>query len=268
MTINLTKEAGFPLYFDPDRMEVETAGGIRFEKEARYFRQMQDVLKQPDSLAADEEFYWNLKLVEAGSCETLYRRLRMTFGLVLLPPKRAGVEYVKTHGHYHSPIPDASIAYSEVYTHYFGKMYLYMQRRREQYPDELDDCVLYEMIPGDSITIPPGYAHILINPSDGPALMGGLYSEEAQYMYGPIREMGGGAYYLIADDGKECFIPNSRYAAFPTLRKITNFEHTPFAPPDPTLALWPSFVHNPELYAFIYDSYAASSYFLPEDQRL
>lgn len=267
MKINLSEQSGFHLEFDPDTLEVLTGSEIRFDQEVRYRWQMEKVLKQPEALPQDAAIYWNFKLCSAGPHDPLFNSLHMTFGLVLLPSLRIGGEYVKTHGHYHSAMPESKIGYPEVYTHYYGKMYLYMQRRSYDNPDHLDDCVLYEMVPGRSILIPPGYAHILINPSDQPALMGGLYSSEAEHLYPPIQDLGGGAFHLIFEDGQERFIPNTRYPARPELRKITDLDHTPFAPPDGDRPLWSSFVENPQHFAFIYDPEAASIFFANEDQQ-
>jgi glucose-6-phosphate isomerase len=212
-------------------------------------------------------FYWNYKLVHAGDADQLLQTARLTFGLVLLPPLKAGVEFVKTHGHYHACMPGSQIAYPEVYTHYYGELFLLMQRREMGRAAELDDCVLYKMVPGKSIMIPPGYAHILINPSLGPALMGGLYSPDAIHDYGPIRETAGGAYYFVEVAGREQFVPNRRYTKNPSLRMISDLSGTRFSPPDCNQPLWRSFVTEPQRYAFITNPAQASQQFLPEDQR-
>ncbi len=82
-----------------------------------------------------------------------------------------------------------------------------MQRRAAPEHHLLDDCVLYKMIAGQSITIPPGYAHILINPSREPGLMAGLYSLDSVHNYDPIDSMKGAAYYLTERNGQEMHQP-------------------------------------------------------------
>lgn len=268
MKINLSDLAGFPLEFDPDTLEVLTGAEIRFLQEVRYHWQMEKVLAQPDMLPEGASIYRNFKLSHAGFYNPVFKHLHMTFGLVLLPSLRIGSEFVKTHGHYHSAMPASAIGYPEVYTHYYGKMVLYMQRRSPHSPGRLDDCAYYEMVPGRSILIPPGYAHILINPSAGPALMGGLYSSDAEHLYAPIQDLGGAAFHLVSANGRECFIPNSRYPAHPELRLIKDLGHTRFAPPNGDRPLWSAFVEDPQLFSFIYDSKAASSFFLTEDQQI
>jgi len=267
LVIDLTPEAGFPLHLDTHSLEITVGGDISFVRQPRLVDEFRQVLFEPDSLPSGLPFYWNYKLVHAGSADQLFQSMRLTFGLVLLPPMKAGVEFVKTHGHYHSCMPGSQIAYPEVYTHYYGELYLLMQRREQGRAVELDDCVLYRMVPGQSIMVPPGYAHILINPSLGPALMGGLYSFDSIHDYAPIRAAAGGAYYFIEEAGLEKFLPNRRYTRNPPLRLISDLAGTRFAPPDDSQPLWHSFVAEPQRYTFITDPVMASRQFLPEDQR-
>jgi glucose-6-phosphate isomerase len=264
---NLTHLAGFDLFLDEDTLEVSTGSAIRFNRQARRVSDMKQVLYQPDSLAPDTTLYWTFSLLDAGVFQPAFQSMNLTFGLVLLPAKRVAEEYVKTHGHYHSAMPGSAIGYPEVYTHYFGELYLYAQRRRNAETDALDDCILYRMKPGSSIMIPPGYAHVLINPSDKPALMAGLYSPDAIHEYSPIREMGGAAYFLLDDSGSERAEPNPRYKSLPSLRVIDNLAGSRFAPPDGQLPLWSAFTTNPQRYAFITDPGTAAVHFAPEDLR-
>ena len=267
MVIDLMPNAGFPLHLDTNSLEVGVGGDISFELQPRLVDEIRPVLYEPDSLPSGMPFYWNYKLVQAGSADQLFQGKRLTFGLVLLPALKAGAEYVKTHGHYHSCMPGSQIAYPEVYTHYYGELYLLMQRRDQGRALELDDCVLYRMVPGKSIMVPPGYAHILINPSLKPALMGGLYSLDSIHDYAPIRAAAGGAYFFIEEAGLEKFLPNRRYTRNPPLRLISDPAGTRFAPPDDSQPLWQSFAAEPQRYAFITDPVMARRQFLPEDQR-
>jgi glucose-6-phosphate isomerase len=158
-----------------------------------------------------------------------------------------------------------------VYTHFYGTLYLLLQRRRDSgdpNDTQLDDCVLYVMVPGQSITIPPGYAHILINPSTAPGLMAGLYSTQSVHNYAPIKQMAGAGYYGIDLDGQPCFQPNPAYTHLPPLRTLTCLNGTPFEPPDRQAPLWQSFISDPDRYAFLYDPNLAKSRFAPEDLRL
>jgi len=268
LIVDLSTRVGFPLLLDTDVPDVITGGDVRFVRETRRVENMRGVLYEPDALPLDSPLYWNYKLDQASSYSDLFHKMHLTFGLVLLPPMKVGVEYVKTHGHYHSSISSSNIGYPEVYTHYYGELYLYMQRRSNGSTMELDDCVIYEMIPGQSIMVPPGYAHILINTSQEPALMAGLYSLDAIHDYQPILETAGGAYFLINETGRDRFVPNRRYSKIPPLREVDDLCETRFSPPNHDQPLWNSFVSSPECYSFINDPDKTALQFHAEDLTL
>jgi glucose-6-phosphate isomerase len=266
--IDLKPQAGFPLFLDPGTLEVVTLGDTQFTRETRRIGEMKPILYEPDALTDTTPVYWNYKLRKAGRAEPRFKDLGLTFGLVCLPPLKIGREYVKTHGHYHSNMPGSQVGFPEVYTHFYGELYLYMQRRQHVSAYLLDDCVLYRMIPGNSIMIPPGYAHILINPSGSPGLMAGLYAQDAIHDYDPIRKMAGAAYYFVDDDGNIGAIPNPQYPDCPPLREIEELSGTRFAPPNSNRPLWSAFIEDPQRYAFITNPSLAGVQFLPEDQTL
>ncbi len=267
MIHDLTRQAGFALCLDADTLEVTTRSDILFHRQTRSVADMKQVLYQPEALSPDSALYATYQLLDGGAFQPAFQSMHLTFGLVLLPAIKVGEEYVKSHGHYHSAMPGSDIGYPEVYTHYFGELYLYAQRRCNRETPDLDDCVLYRMAPGRSIMIPPGYAHILINPSNAPALMGGLYSPDAIHEYSSIREMGGAAYYFLEAAGLERALPNPRYKSPPSLRQIEDLAGTRFAPPDDQQPLWSAFTANPQRYAFITDPRMAMIQFAPEDLR-
>jgi len=267
LSIDLSALAGFPMVFEPTSLNVETRE-VQFTPEPRYLEDMKAVLRDFRPAPTPVVHYWNFKLASAGDQTALFQQRHLTFGLVLLPPGRVGSEYIKTHGHYHSAIPGSQIGYPEVYTHYWGTLYLLLQRRQDAGGTQLDDCALYRMVPGQSITIPPGYAHVLINPSDRPALMAGLYSLDSKHNYAPIDHMTGAGYYIIDTDGQECILPNPAYTHLPPLRSLIRLDGTAFEPPDRDAPLWQSFVTDPERYAFLYDPNHAKVRFAPQDLRV
>ena len=112
----------------------------------------------------------------------------------------------------------------------FWRAVLLLQRRAAPHSARLSDCLLYKMVPGQSIMIPPGYAHILINPSFGPALMAGLYSLDSVHDYAPIDSMRGAGYYLVEQDGRENIVANPCYTDLPTLRDLNPIGCIPICP--------------------------------------
>jgi oxalate decarboxylase/phosphoglucose isomerase-like protein (cupin superfamily) len=268
MHIDLSTQAGLPLWLDTDTLGVATAAGLRFESQARSMQQMQSVLLEPNALPPGVSVYWIHRLYGQAGPGAQLDAAHLAFSCVLVPPMQIGREYGKTQGHYHPAMPGTHISYPEVYTHYYGRLYLLLQRRLNGRAEHLDDCVLVEMQTGQSVMVPPGYAHILINASDGPALMAGLYCPDFTADYQPIRSMAGAAYYLVNGDGVERSIANERYEHAPPLRRLADVAGTRFAPPDPDRPLWTSFSEDPERYRMLTDPVAAQCYFPEEDQQL
>jgi glucose-6-phosphate isomerase, archaeal len=263
--IDLTSTAGFPLELDTEAHDIVTGDGIRFDRVVRRKLQMKAVLKEPDSIGDNAEMYFNFELASTGRYAQVFHRYNLTFACVLLPPLKVGSEYVKTHGHYHPNMPGSAIAYPEVYTLYYGRLYLLLQRRIDDDPARLNDCVLYEMQPGRSITIPPGYLHVLINPTDEPALMAGLYCVDSYPQYEPVIQMKGAAFYLVEGNGGVQVVANTHYTVCPPLVRLDDLTDSPFAPPCGEAPLWSSYVNKPEIYAMLSDPAAALRRFRPED---
>jgi len=165
-------------------------------------------------------------------------------------------------------MPGGHLAHPEVYTHYYDRVYLLRQRRVTSHTARLDDCVLIDMQPGQSVMILPGHAHTVINPSEAPALIAGLYCPDFVPDYRPIRSLGGAAYDLVNRGGGEQSIANDRYAERPALQRLIDLAGTRFAPPDDGRPLWASMLHDPGRYTILTEARAAQSYFPIEDQQL
>jgi oxalate decarboxylase/phosphoglucose isomerase-like protein (cupin superfamily) len=268
MPVDLSAVAGFPLLFDPGALTLVTDGGLRLDRQARRVAQMEAVLLEPRARPQDEPVYWIGRLYDEGCPEPRLAPLHLAFGYVLVPSLKIGSEYGKTQGHYHPAMPGSRMSYPEVYTHYYGHLYLLLQRRANGQAAQLDDCLLIDMQPGQSYMVPPGYAHILINPSQQPALMAGLYCTDFTADYGPIRSLAGAAYYLVEEAGQERSLPNTHYLRTPNLRRLSDVAGTRFAPPNDDQPLWQSFWQRPERYRFLTNAEAAGRYYPLEDQHL
>jgi glucose-6-phosphate isomerase len=264
MKRDLSHFAGFKLSLDPTNLEIETADGLVLRRVSRTAGELEPVLLSPGEVAPQTELYRNYLLEEAPEDARLaLARDNLDFSLVFMPPMMVGREFVKTMGHYHPLIPGTNMAFPEVYAQFFGRLLLLLQKRKPADPNRVEDCALVELTPGYVITIPPGYAHVLINASEEPALMGGLYGSQRAFKpdYAPVKEKRGLAYYVVAQDGQIAVEPNPNYADSPPLRRLADLSDTPFAPVEPGAALWQSLLARPELYAFLSRPDAATRHF-------
>lgn len=207
-----------------------------------------------------EIFYMN-EAPEAARVDL--ERLRLTYGPVLLPPGAIAGEFVKTSGHYHPDMPGVTLSYPEIYTGLYGRLLLFLQRRDRQATDTPLDCAIIELLPGVTVTVPPDYAHVLINPSEEPALMAGLYGADFKPDYREVAAHRGLAWYVMRGESDYEVAANPAYVNPPPLRHITGLTGTIFEPPvgDRDVPVWTAFRRNPDRYAFLSQSRPAAGYF-------
>lgn len=263
--VDLSVQSGLPLVLDTKTPTLRVSGDFTLLEETRTVGDLAAVLVDPQGLPPATPAYWIYRL--EGPATAPIREAGLIFSFVLIAPLRVGPEFVKTQGHCHGPMPGSSLGYPEVYSHVYGTLYLLLQRQSREEPAVPDDCVLIPLHEAGTVTIPPGYAHVLVNPAGKPALMAGLYSAAALPDYQLIRGMGGLAYHVLKTDGREAIVPNPRYGTRPPLRTVVEVSETTFAPPDGSRSLWASATKNLDRYRMLYDSDAAERYFDQDEHR-
>src|SRR4030066_309045 len=67
---------------------------------------------------------------------------------------------------------------------------------------------------GDKVIIPPGYGHLTINASNKVLKMANWVARDFESIYSPIKEKGGGAYFILEDN----IVRNQAYENVPELR--------------------------------------------------
>lgn len=129
-----------------------------------------------------------------------------------------GGEYIKTYGHYHVGELD------ETYWIVQGEGIALLQKRATidgvERPDVIEEFIAKKVKAGDSVYMPPGYGHLLVNtgsewfattdnsPVEG---SGDNASMPGHADYEPVKQMQGFAYYVVERDGAPALVQNSRY---------------------------------------------------------
>ncbi len=142
----------------------------------------------------------------------------LRYDITIIPPRVLGVEYVKTAGHYHPPVPEAKLSYVEVYEVLNGEAHYLLQKCQN---DDVRDVVLIKAEKGDKVIIPPDYGHVTINPSNKELRMCNWVARNFSPIYEPVKEKGGAAYFELVTG----FVKNENYGSVPELRFLepTNF---------------------------------------------
>lgn len=164
---------------------------------ARTKEEMSDVLLEPDS-GAPETFYYMLRGGPGKGNITVWE------------PGRAGREYLKTLGHYHTG------DFSETYSVLAGEGIAVLQKRGAA-EGELEDVRVLRLSVGETLELMPGYGHALVNigagflittdnsPSNDPA--------HPHADYEPIKKMRGMAYYVVEHEGMPALVRNPNYTS-------------------------------------------------------
>jgi glucose-6-phosphate isomerase len=169
---------------------------------ARSHEKMKDVLMDPEASGPPVHYY----MVRGGKDKR---------NVTILETGTVGGEFIKTYGHYH--IGDLD----ETYWFLAGEGVVLQQKLADaSTPDVVEEFRAIRVKAGDSVYMPPGYGHLMINtgatwlvmaddsPVDGvddSASMPGHADYEA------VKQMRGFAYYVVEKGGASGLVRNPRY---------------------------------------------------------
>ncbi|VVB51854.1 Glucose-6-phosphate isomerase [uncultured archaeon] len=175
---------------------------------------MKDVIYDREWLSDSENselyyMYRELSLSKKDAAAMKEHGLR--YDITVIPPQMLGCEFVKTAGHYHPLVPGTQITYPEIYEVLGGEATYILQK-----PDNegINDVILVKADAGDKVIIPPGYGHLTINASNKVLKMANWVARDFESIYQPIKEKGGGAYFIL-DKG---MVKNPRYEHVPEIK--------------------------------------------------
>lgn len=226
--IDLTKEIGFPISFNPENLETVCGEGVRlgdlWAKTLVIWRSLRlaynctddkgSIIKQPNLgqyrnphsiiYSGRRGVYWDNDLWD------LIKEKKIRPDVTVLSSGTIGDELIRTEGHEHlSNFP-------EIYETICGKGgYLFFKAEEE----EVSDAVFVISEKGDHIVFPPGYKHISVNLGEAPFVMTDWVSTEANTDFDYIRKHNGGPYWAVKKD-RLYFIKNPRYRKNASLRVV------------------------------------------------
>jgi glucose-6-phosphate isomerase, archaeal len=210
-------EASGQLSFGPDVVIAET--GVRRLWELAPVALAADACRDRDDIV----YYMYNGIHRVRDAERL-RGVPLRYELTLIPPRRIGDEFVKTHGHIHNSEQESGLSYAEVCEVLVGTAHFVLQTLD---PDEPSASVAYlvEVKPGEKIIIPPGYDHLTINPGDEPLLFSDVIALSVHGIYDRFRASRGAAYLEVAHDGQMAFEANPAYLSVPDLQRVKVHEY-------------------------------------------
>lgn len=191
-------------------------GGKRVRPNVRMLFDMKDVIYDRKWLsgADNTELYYMYRELSLSKKDALLMKEHgLRFDITVIPPHMLGCEYVKTAGHYHPLVPGTDITFPEIYEVLGGEAHYLLQK-----PDGegIEDVILVKAGVGDKVIIPPGYGHLTINASNKVLKMANWVARDFESIYPPIKEKGGGAYFLL----EKRMIKNPRYEHVPEIKPL------------------------------------------------
>lgn len=171
----------------------------------REHEKMKEVLMHPEAPGPAVHYY----MIRGGSEKR---------NITVWESGTVGGEYIKTYGHYHVGDLD------ETYTILAGEGVALLQKLvvENGVPqiDRVEEFKAIKVRPGDSVYMPPGYGHLLVNTgptwfitSDDSPVFGAddSASMPGHADYEMVRQMRGFAYYVVEKDGAPSLVPNPLY---------------------------------------------------------
>jgi glucose-6-phosphate isomerase len=172
---------------------------------SRSHEKMREVLMHPDAAGPAIHYY----MIRGGSKKR---------NITVWETGTVGGEYIKTYGHYHMGNLD------ETYQIVQGEGIALLQKMIVEHgvpqPERIEEFKAIRVKAGDSVYMPPGYGHLVVNtgaqwlvtaddsPVEGPD---DSASMPGHADYETVKRMRGFAYYVIEKDGAPALMPNPLY---------------------------------------------------------
>ena len=170
---------------------------------ARTHEKMREVLMNPAAIGPAIHYY----MVRGGTKKR---------NVTVLETGTVGSEYIKTYGHYHIGQLDETYWFSS------GEGVVLQQKLVDSgRADAVDEFKAIRVKAGESVYMPPGYGHLMINVGDTWLVMlddspvegaGDSASMPGHADYAMVKSMQGFAYYVVERSGAPALLKNPRYS--------------------------------------------------------
>ena len=223
--INLLKTSGLPLIYN--NLEIQLTGGTQCQgKEITDIGRNRSELLNTN-LSCPELFSKQYIKLDIGS---QLKRAGLRYDISIIPPNLAGIEYVKTIGHYNDFISKSTSA-PEIVNVLHGSLTVILQKARQTKQtlkeksllksfqfNILDFVYIFKLAKGDKLVIPPNWGHVFVNTRQFPAIWGLLRTSKDFKIrrFAPER---GASYYFIRKNARQEIVRNPRYKYIPMWKK-------------------------------------------------
>jgi glucose-6-phosphate isomerase len=218
--LDLQNVSGLPIGLNDQGLLVFGQGVVVDERGVRLMEELTSVALEPAVCRGNSDivYYMENGVYQQQDAGRL-ANVPMRYELTLIPARRIGREFVKTHGHLHHPEPQSGIDYAEVCEVLAGKAHFLFQTLNVTGP-RASMAFYVEATAGQKVLMPPGFDHCTINPGPDALLFSDVIALGVSGIYDRFKTAGGAAYLEVSEDGQPLFIPNPTYQDVPPLLQI------------------------------------------------
>ena len=209
-----------PLEFCPDLPLCLSETGLAIEygrgvfgpqPEMRRLDAIRPSLRDPQCSGPDPVYGIAMDIGRESDCALLEERM-LLFGAVVYAAGALGSEPVRSQGHIHAISPHSGWSAPEIYEIWSGKAIVYAQERAEDDPGR---CIAVLAQAGDTVVVPPGWAHCTINADPHSRMAFGAWCDRQYgFDYSGVRAHNGLAWFpILNDSGAIEWQPNPHYSA-------------------------------------------------------
>jgi len=230
--IDLKNTTGLDIQFNNERRRVIISDNVYVTAVAeRSLTQMQHVVIN-DNLICPETFYTIYAHVYKLKDTEFWKHSPLVYDLTFIPPNLAGIEFIKTFGHYNDINKKNHEGMAEIIEIAYGSGIVILQKAKikKEYEanmkiedlydfTDLTEVHIVKIAKGDKLVIPPGYAYTIINTRNQLLAVGTLSHKIRRPICDPFYETHGAAYYLIRKNAKQEIVKNPNYLEVPKPKK-------------------------------------------------
>lgn len=230
--INLEKYSGLPIQMRDDYSLVFESGLPVVTPAVREFSAMKSYLKNPSSTFWSKGVYYMYRNIAKPEDREAIAAVGAQYDITVVLPGKMGDEFAKTIGHYHSYKPGTQVRYPEVYEVIYGRVYFIIQSATPDL-EQLEECYAVKMERGEKVLVPPGFGHVLVNPTDDAVVTANWQPSANVSDYSSYEKHSGAAYYVVESKrlgtaGKTStesnFVANLNYKNLPKLTEVRSRE--------------------------------------------
>lgn len=218
------KRSGLPIYLNPQNEMLSLEAPLIYKGySCKRLSQMKKLFQHQEEIDPNTKIYDTYRDISYPNDLPLLESSNFQYDITVVRSGSIHNEAKKTSGHYHSWNPMHTSTYPEVYEVISGTAFYIMQRadnfENTNYANlDVSDVIVARVDAGQSIIIPPNYAHCSVNGGSSTMIFSNLAYRPCAVNYEPVKYYHGLSVYIKKDDNNIEFCLNQRYHHLPSIQ--------------------------------------------------